>query len=430
MMLAGGTPGPGPEPPTPTPTPILPEGYTQISYILNAHTDGYIDTGYLPNNNTRLIIEFDNTGYPRNNWGSLFGARNNSYGNADYSFNVYTASTKARDVFGNNGTETEADLLSQKHVIIDKNKNVTTITNVSTGEVIKTITLTDNTFSTPSKLILFNQNRATNATSISIATGQSAKGKIFEVTIYDGETLVRHYIPCKNPSNVVGLYDLVNDTFVTSSQSLTPGPVIDPTIVPTNRFRNKSLAIIGDSISTYDQEGYKYDSYSMYYPTGDVTSVDWTWWKRLMDEESASLEVNLSYSGSCVSSRSGYPSLYDRSSLIGNADTVIIALGTNDSLQSKPLGSYDYDTAIADLDESSFRSAYIKGIKGLLATNPNVEIVCAIFSMDTAYRESITAIAQHYGFLCIDCGNNYSKGQGVHPSAAGMREIEVFFLTA
>ena len=429
MRLAGGSPGPTPPtPPTPTPTPVLPEGYTQLQYILNTNINGYINTGYYPNNNTRVVIEFNNIGYTRQNWEFLYGARNSSYCKADYSFNVFTDSTKARETFGNVGAETEADLLSQKHVIIDKNKNVTTIKDLSSGTIIYTKTFADNTFSTPSAFLLYNQNRATTPTGTTIANSQSAIGKVYSLMIYDEGILVRNYVPCKNPQNVVGLYDLVNKTFVRGSQSLSPGPEVVPTPIPTHYFMGRNLAIIGDSISTYDASGYKYDSYSMYYPYGEVNSVDYTYWKKLMNDEAATLEVNLSYSGSCACSRSGYVSLNDRIGLVGNADTVIIALGTNDSAQSKPLGGYLYDTPYSELGETNFREAYIKGIKGLLAANPNIDIVCAIFSMGADYRNSIKAIAAHYNLKCIDCGNDYSKVQGVHPNVAGMIEIETHFL--
>lgn len=192
---------------------------------------------------------------------------------------------------------------------------------------------------------------------------------------------------------------------------------------PTGYFYNKKISIIGDSISTYDEEGYKYDSYTMYYPRDTVDAVNKTWWKQFLDGTNASLAVNLSYSGSTVVTRSGYPSLCDRTSLIGNCDVVIIALGTNDSALSLPLGDYSYDKTIAQLDETYFREAYIKGIKQIQENSPGVEIICAILSMNADYRTSITEIASHYGLKCIDCGNNYAKGQGVHPSYIGMCEI-------
>lgn len=254
-------------------------------------------------------------------------------------------------------------------------------------------------------------------------SSESFEGKIY----YVGSGSDGNYVPAL-VNNVAGMYDTYNDVFYPSisGTAFIAGPEIRRT--PTNYFMGRNLAIIGDSISTYNADGYKYDSYSMYYPYGEVNSVEYTYWKMLMNEENATLEVNLSYSGSCACSRNGYVSLNDRIGLIGNADTVIIALGTNDSAQSKPLGDYLYDTPYSELGETNFREAYIKGIKGLLAANPNVDIVCAIFSMNSDYRNSIKTIALHYGLKCIDCGNDYAKVQGVHPNIVGMQEIASHFL--
>ena len=38
-------------------------------------------------------------------------------------------------------------------------------------------------------------------------------GKIWYCKIYDDDVLVRNFIPCKNPSNEIGMYDTVNDVF-------------------------------------------------------------------------------------------------------------------------------------------------------------------------------------------------------------------------
>jgi len=37
--------------------------------------------------------------------------------------------------------------------------------------------------------------------------------------IWDGDTLVRDFVPCKNPSSIVGMYDFVSKTFFTNSGS-------------------------------------------------------------------------------------------------------------------------------------------------------------------------------------------------------------------
>ena len=50
---------------------------------------------------------------------------------------------------------------------------------------------------------------------------------------------------------------------------------LDPSI-QTNKFRGKRLAIIGDSISTFS--GTMPSGYAVYYPSGNVNSVDKLWW--------------------------------------------------------------------------------------------------------------------------------------------------------
>ena len=52
----------------------LPEGYTQVEYIQSTGTQ-YIDTGFKPNSNTRLVADMEITA---GSTSFLFGARNNS----------------------------------------------------------------------------------------------------------------------------------------------------------------------------------------------------------------------------------------------------------------------------------------------------------------------------------------------------------------
>ena len=43
--------------------------------------------------------------------------------------------------------------------------------------------------------------------------------KLWEITLMDGDTLLFDGVPCRNPNNKVGLYDLVNNRFLTNSGS-------------------------------------------------------------------------------------------------------------------------------------------------------------------------------------------------------------------
>lgn len=198
-----------------------------------------------------------------------------------------------------------------------------------------------------------------------------------------------------------------------------------------NSFQCGKLSIIGDSISTYDEEGYKIEEYRMYYPKYDVNDVKKTYWGRLLENNHGELEINASWSGSCVTNvraGNGYPSLCDRISLIGNPDTIIIALGTNDSNDKASIGDYAYDASITELDESKFAQAYIKGIKMIQSTYPNARIICAMFEMGDSYRTAIKTIADYYGLETIDAPSYQSVGDNRHPSFNGMIEISNKFV--
>ena len=139
------------------------------------------------------------------------------------------------------------------------------------------------------------------------------------------------------------------------------------------------------------------------------------------------MEVNASYSGSCASNKrqgSGYPSLCDRVSLLGSPDTIIIALGTNDSNDSVPIGDFDFDADIDSLDESNFASAYIKGIKMIKSYYPTARVICLMFmAINQEYRNAVKTIANYYGLDYISIPYFESLGDDKHPSYKGMQRI-------
>jgi hypothetical protein len=56
-------------------------------------------------------------------------------------------------------------------------------------------------------------------------------GKIYSFKIYDNNVLIHDYVPVKNSQGVYGLYDMINDTFSSSTGSLAGGGYIcDETI--------------------------------------------------------------------------------------------------------------------------------------------------------------------------------------------------------
>ena len=190
----------------------------------------------------------------------------------------------------------------------------------------------------------------------------------------------------------------------------------------------KKVSIIGDSISTFDADGYKTAGYAQYYPNvdvPDVQSVEDTWWKQVLDASGCVIEKNASYSGSrATNTDNTRPSFYARctTTLLGNPDTIFVELGTNDSNGAVAIGNYDYTTAYTSLSEATFATAYIKGIKALQALYPNAQIVCVALNMDVGYRNAICKIAQYLGCKHVT-SKDYEKGSGSHPNAHGMRQI-------
>ena len=58
---------------------------------------------------------------------------------------------------------------------------------------------------------------------------RSARMNFYSCEIYDNGTLIRSFIPCKNPSGTIGLYDIVNSKFYTnvgSGGTFTAGPEV------------------------------------------------------------------------------------------------------------------------------------------------------------------------------------------------------------
>ena len=393
-------------------------GYKPLQYV-ECQSYSFFDTGIYGSNSLPIVTKIQPGGEEAAyRW--LLGARTSSssglldfeIGGNDGNNNIFYMNYGNTAVSSSNVLYNSSSLTGYDLVWI-KSDNVSTL--YRDGTSLGTATVTAQTFTTSYTMAIGARNNAG-----TLSNGY--RGRIY----YVGFGASGSFVPMEH-NGVAGLYEMYSDTFFTSTSG--NDFVAGPPAVRTRYFRNKRISIIGDSISTYNASGYKYDSYSMYYPQGNVNNVNKTYWKLLMDSENASLVRNLSYAGSrATNTSSGMPSLCDRVSLIGNCDTVIIAMGTNDSGGNVSLGNYSYDTAISSLSESTFRDAYIKGIKMLLEARPDIRIVCLIFHMNDSYRNSIKEIANHYGLKCLDCGNNYSKIDTLHPNAKGMWDIYVDLL--
>lgn len=167
----------------------LPSGYTQLEYIESSGTQ-YIDTGLKPTQDYSMTIKCQSTGIDSNTYAGC----DTNWQNTGFFVGV--------DVFefGNAGIA-RIQNYGENPIVLTLDKTggykdgVKTWNNASTA-----------TFQTVSNLTLFALNR--NGTMREYLTG-----KIYYCTISDNGTLVRNFIPCKNPDGVIGMYDTIGKQF-------------------------------------------------------------------------------------------------------------------------------------------------------------------------------------------------------------------------
>lgn len=179
----------------------FPSGYTELAYIQSSGTQ-YIDTGFKPNNNTCIEITatmLSATGtryfgsYQNLSSGPYFGC---GFSNSGYFVNQYNTQ--------NTVTSRRSDT---SHHVVKKDKQNLYID----GTLVNTNTSA--TFQIDYNIVLLAANVAGDVQFKSSAMLYSCK-------LYDNGNLIRDLIPAKrNADNVVGMYDLVSDTFLTNAGS-------------------------------------------------------------------------------------------------------------------------------------------------------------------------------------------------------------------
>ena len=170
----------------------LPSGYTKLDYIESSGTQ-YIDTGVssFPAQSTRVILDVD--------WLSGLG---DYFGCAQSQLNWYAEalqSTKIYSGYLEKGKSADISTVIGRYTV-DKNGVNTNVNGV------KIMHASANTAISRSIYLL-----ATNGSSG--VSGIADAARIYSCKIYSGSGLIRQFVPCKNSSGEVGLYDKVNDVF-------------------------------------------------------------------------------------------------------------------------------------------------------------------------------------------------------------------------
>ncbi len=187
------------------------------------------------------------------------------------------------------------------------------------------------------------------------------------------------------------------------------------------------ISVLGDSYSTF--EGFIPAGNAIYYNCkpnckNGVTSVEHTWWHRVIQALGGRLERNESYSGSTVCN-TGYgktdataTSFITRMKNLGNPDLILICGGTNDCWAGVPMGDFVYENWSAD-ELFSFRPAMAEMLSGLQNAYPAAKIFFVLNSeLSDAVNDSVHTVCAHYQTPCIDL-REISKING-HPDYDGM----------
>ena len=235
--------------------------YTQVEYIESTETQ-YIDTGFKPNQNTRIVIDFEadvQGSYPK----AIFGSRNNKT-SAQSSFVFWAISNSAfRSEYGD--AYTTNSIPPTGRFLVDKNKAITTINGES-------FTNTSYTFQSDYNLAIFSIVTPNGVDSRMISM------KLYSCQIYDDNVLIRDYVPVTDSNGVAGLWDKVNSVFYQSGSSTAfVAGDLDGDVIATQTTPSASYKIpygISYTIKSSDVSGYTTPSEQSFTASQPARNVD------------------------------------------------------------------------------------------------------------------------------------------------------------
>lgn len=211
-QISTGGGGGGDEPHT------LPSTYTRLSYIENPlGNTAYINTGVAESLRPLYTIDFMTyDDFNSTTFGCILGARQASNNN-DWQLSTWADSSKIGGLLRLGGTN------NQYSAYIPAKNTRFTASLTSTAYIVDSTTYSVNRSTSISysyNLYVFALNQANSAV-------QNGHGRLYSLKMYYGSHWIRDFVPCKNASNVVGMYDLITETFYGSANSatFTAGPV-------------------------------------------------------------------------------------------------------------------------------------------------------------------------------------------------------------
>ena len=201
--------------------------YTTVEYV---ESDGnqYVDTGYIPNSNTKIEIKWLSTDISGSQAviGSVWNANAmllNIQSNAWY--------------FHANGQKATTPSLVEPDVISYSSAASSFVANGVTYNNSK-----DSLSNAGSSLKIFGMD-----------SSYRAKGKLYYVNILEGDTLVKSYIPAvRNEDGVAGLFDTVNKEFLVSATETALLPPSQVSVETTSLFSVQDVEPIDDDTQSED----------------------------------------------------------------------------------------------------------------------------------------------------------------------------------
>lgn len=233
----------------------LPTGYTELEYIESTGTQ-YVKTGIFPKNTSKVVCHIKD--YLSSGWACLFGAA--IAGNYD-SFAFWgDGSNIASYYFGNSFVSVGTKLSTGLDYEIITDRNSVSLNGVSASSQ-------DFSFSSTYELVIFAQNYSGEVSLFS-------KYKLKRFDVYEESEKLREYIPCRNSSGEVGLYDLVSNRFFGNAGTGTfvAGPEIMLPETPASFFQSTSVVL---RWSPVECDGYRlYKNGSILAETTETLYID------------------------------------------------------------------------------------------------------------------------------------------------------------
>lgn len=199
----------------------LPKGYQKLNYIESTGSQ-YIDTGYYwTSENVQIVMDAYITSNASNQ--SLFGNEEYYDGSSRYfsiiphgangSFNLYTGTGAISSVAPGLTTRFTLDCSTGSNKLTVK-LNGTQVSQTTYSGTIKTYANSTSTNASKGKIYIFSNHNSGNDGAN--PTQHIGGMRLYNFKMYDNGKIVRDFVPCKNSSGTVGLFDMVYQAFYSS----------------------------------------------------------------------------------------------------------------------------------------------------------------------------------------------------------------------